>query len=233
MRSIEDLKSRLQFFDKNNHLTLVVDGSVHKVHGEDLCAGLIKDGFTVDRNVVLAEMGREKDFEAKNEITLVIAKPIFRDSMVKALTGSSQGTSFNREAIEEAPEEEATFHILLVEDNKVNQRVAAAMLKKMGHDVDLAENGEEAVKQVQMKKYDAVLMDCQMPVLDGWEATRQIRRLGGEFEMIPIVALTANALAGDKQQCLDAGMNDYLSKPVKKQDLHDKILEMCGKRTRV
>ena len=110
-------------------------------------------------------------------------------------------------------------HILLVEDNKVNQMVAAKMLDAMGLTVDLAENGEKALAALAGKHYDLVLMDCQMPVLDGYQATRAFRaqeEAKGE-KPLPIIAMTANAMQGDREKCLEAGMNDYLAKPVKKE----------------
>ncbi|MCP4044175.1 MAG: response regulator [Gammaproteobacteria bacterium] len=107
--------------------------------------------------------------------------------------------------------------ILLVEDNTVNRKVAISMLKKLGVEADTAVNGREAVECCQQETgYDLVLMDCQMPEMDGYDATRAIR---GQGKSIPIIALTANALESDRQKCLDAGMDDYLSKPFKQNDL--------------
>ena len=109
-------------------------------------------------------------------------------------------------------------HILLVEDNKVNQMVAAKMLASMGLSVDLAENGEKALAALAGKHYDLVLMDCQMPVLDGYQATRVFRGQEPKGKRrLPIIAMTANAMQGDREKCLDAGMDDYLAKPVKKE----------------
>jgi CheY-like chemotaxis protein len=103
--------------------------------------------------------------------------------------------------------------LLLVEDNEVNQMVAAGMLRLEGFVVDVVGNGAEALEQVVQNDYDAVLMDVQMPVMDGLEATRAIRRLPKGLRL-PIIALTANAMLEDRQVCLDAGMNDYVSKPI-------------------
>jgi signal transduction histidine kinase/DNA-binding NarL/FixJ family response regulator len=109
---------------------------------------------------------------------------------------------------------ERRLHLLVVEDNQINQVVIAAMLRNAGHECEIARDGLEAVKAVQAQDYDGVLMDIQMPVLDGVEATQQIRALGGKFTHLPIVALTANAMAGDEERYLGLGMNDYVAKPV-------------------
>jgi CheY-like chemotaxis protein len=109
------------------------------------------------------------------------------------------------------PERPLEAHVLLVEDNPINQEMARSMLQLLGCHSDLAENGREAVEAVARKRYDLVLMDCQMPLMDGYEATRAIRK--AETTRVPIVALTANALPGDGERCLAAGMDDYLSKP--------------------
>ena len=108
--------------------------------------------------------------------------------------------------------------ILLVEDNLVNQSVMEAMLRSLGFDVGLATDGAEAVELISQQPFDAVLMDCRLPLVDGYEATRRIRQLP-QGEGLPIIALTANVLEGDRERCLAAGMNDYLSKPFKRTDL--------------
>ncbi|WP_291984963.1 response regulator [Candidatus Accumulibacter sp. ACC007] len=112
-------------------------------------------------------------------------------------------------------------HVLLVEDNEVNREIAGAILATLGCQVDRAHDGAQAVLAAHAGSYDLILMDCQMPVMDGFQATRQIRadeRQAGRVPC-PIVALTANALAGDREQCLAAGMNDYLAKPINRAQL--------------
>src|SRR5690606_24285619 len=112
--------------------------------------------------------------------------------------------------------------LLLVEDNPVNLRVAQKLLSVLGYDCDTASNGEVALEHMASGDYDLVLMDCQMPVLDGYSATRRWREIEagqGPGHRLPIVAMTANAMAGDRQRCLDAGMDDYLSKPVARDQL--------------
>jgi signal transduction histidine kinase/DNA-binding response OmpR family regulator len=112
--------------------------------------------------------------------------------------------------------------VLLAEDNPVNVEVASAMLEGLGLEVSRARNGEEALRSVQTDDFDAILMDCQMPVMDGFAATTEIRRheqLRGRARSMPIIAITANALQGDRESCLAAGMDDYLSKPFTQQAL--------------
>ncbi len=112
--------------------------------------------------------------------------------------------------------------LLLVEDNPVNLLVAQKLLAALGFDCDTAANGDLALKRMQAEAFDLVLMDCQMPVLDGYAATRRWRELEAERAdgaRLPIVAMTANAMAGDRQRCLDAGMDDYLAKPVSREQL--------------
>lgn len=116
-----------------------------------------------------------------------------------------------------------SFKILLVEDNLVNQKVALALLEKMGYQADVTANGQEALDALNKVAYDLVLMDCQMPVKDGYETTRAIRELDGPLAEIPIIAMTANAMAGDDEKCYDAGMNDYMTKPINSKLMAEKI----------
>jgi len=113
-----------------------------------------------------------------------------------------------------------SLRILVAEDNLVNQRLAVRLLERAGHRVDLTANGRDAVEALGRAAYDLVLMDCQMPEMDGFEATRAIRAAEqGTDRHIPIVALTANAMQGDREKCLEAGMDDYLAKPFTNQTL--------------
>lgn len=109
--------------------------------------------------------------------------------------------------------------ILLVEDNPVNQLVAKGMLSKLGCEVIVAAHGGEALTFLEEQRFDMVLMDCNMPVMDGYEASRQIRR-SGRWPDLPIVALTANALSEERERCRAAGMNDYLAKPFRREELN-------------
>jgi two-component system, sensor histidine kinase and response regulator len=104
-------------------------------------------------------------------------------------------------------------HVLLVEDNEVNQELAVELLTSSGISVEVASDGQEALDLLAEREYDGVLMDCQMPIMDGFTATREIRRQG-KFSSLPVLAMTANAMAGDREMCLDAGMNDHITKPI-------------------
>ena len=125
----------------------------------------------------------------------------------------------------------AGHRILLVEDNDINKMIALEMLEETGVDVDVAVNGAEAIAQVQQQQYELILMDIQMPIMDGYEATRGIRALGGEFKSIPIVAMTAHALEGDSSKSLEAGMDYHISKPFEPDDLIAIIVRFIEQRS--
>ena len=110
--------------------------------------------------------------------------------------------------------------ILLVEDNPVNQAVALGMLEELGCDTVVAINGQEAIEHFSKEDFDVVLMDCEMPVMDGFAATAAIRDRAKDTNGVPIIALTANAVDGDRERCIAAGMQDYLSKPISMETLH-------------
>lgn len=138
------------------------------------------------------------------EIPLALYKQALPPLAVpRAANGHSQGEGRN---------------VLLVEDNPVNQTVIEAMLRSLGFTVSVATDGAQAVRSAETGDFEVILMDCRLPIIDGYEATRQIRQLPGRTQ-VPIIALTANALQGDREACLSAGMNDYLAKPFKRNDL--------------
>jgi CheY-like chemotaxis protein len=122
-----------------------------------------------------------------------------------------------REAPKEAPRNGARLRILMAEDNAINQRVAKLILQRAGFNIDLVADGNEALEAHRMCPYDVILMDCQMPTMDGFEASRQIRELTQPQPVI--IAVTANALVGERERCLSAGMDDYLSKPFQAEQL--------------
>jgi two-component system, sensor histidine kinase and response regulator len=117
------------------------------------------------------------------------------------------------------------MRILLAEDNPVNQKLATRLLQRLGAEVQVAANGLEALQALRESEFDAVLMDCQMPQMDGYEATRRLRGPEGQVKnpQIPVIALTAHALATDRTKCLAAGMNDYLTKPINPKHLQEAL----------
>jgi PAS domain S-box-containing protein len=153
----------------------------------------------------------------------VLDKPVTPSSVLDAIaSGYSEGGNFPTQA--EAPQRRivAALHriagatVLLVEDNDINQELAVDILTGLGLKVEVAANGKIALDMVGAGSYDAVLMDCQMPVMDGFEATRQIRAQP-RFAQLPILAMTANAMSGDRERCLEAGMNEHISKPINQE----------------
>ncbi len=130
-----------------------------------------------------------------------------------------------------APSPDRTLRILLAEDNAVNQKFAVRTIEKAGHTVVVANNGRDAVDAWQREPYDVVLMDVQMPEMDGFQATGRIRELEqehGKEQRTPIIAMTANAMKGDRERCLEAGMDGYVSKPVKRSTLFAEIEKVLG-----
>ncbi len=118
------------------------------------------------------------------------------------------------------PHDRSRYKILVVEDNTINQRVVMRMLEKEGYRCDVAANGKEALNALSRVSYDLVLMDCQMPLMDGYQATRHIRDLEAGKKHTPVIAMTAHALDGDRELCLAAGMDDYIAKPIRVSELH-------------
>ena len=186
--------------------------------------------------VMLTSLGRRGDAARLRHagFAAYLTKPAKQSVLFEALQGAwtarasgGQAGLVTRHSLKEraAAEREGAagprFHarVLLVEDNAVNQKVATRMLERLGCRVDKAGNGKEALEMVAALPYDMVFMDCHMPEMDGYEATREIRRSEAGGRRHTIVAMTANALAGDREKCLEAGMDDYISKPIQKEDL--------------
>ena len=181
--------------------------------------------------VLMTSMGRRGDAKRLENLGFAayLTKPIKQSQLHDCLTTV---TGSQTRPVEAKPSAIVTRHsitederrrvkILLAEDHIVNQKVALGMLKKLGYTADVAENGNEAVSALKRDPYDIVLMDCQMPEMDGYEATRQIRNSRSAIRnpKIPIVAMTAHAMQGAREECLEAGMDDFISKPVNPQEL--------------
>jgi PAS domain S-box-containing protein len=178
--------------------------------------------LSATRLMMLTTAGHRGDAQRCKElgITGYLVKPVAGAELMDAAAAvlgevEAEGGLVTRHTIEE---NRPRLRLLLAEDNILNQEVAAAMLRKRGHAVDIAENGRKAVEAVNRGGYDVVLMDIQMPEMDGLEATRAIRALP-RYGDVPIVACTAHAMAGERERCLEAGMNGHLTKPFKPHEL--------------
>ena len=177
---------------------------------------------------LLCLAGEEAAPEELRERATILGRQAQDADLRAALVAEPQSVAAREVAAESEPEpiaprsEQRRMRVLLVEDNPVNLMVGQRLLGVLGTDCDTAGNGEEAMLRMSAARYDLVLMDCQMPVMDGYTATRRWREMerdAGDGRHLPIIAMTANAMAGDRQKCLDAGMDDYLAKPVTRAEL--------------
>ena len=183
----------------------------------------------------------DEDVLTEHGVTSCITKPVQQSQLFDLLISVINEVNPEKPLSVELPQssvssgdtpatQRSKARVLLTEDNEINQMVACEVLNQAGYQYDLAATGQEAVEAVTKDLYDLILMDCQMPEMDGFEATRQIRRLQDEGRVktpdngrLPIIALTANAVKGDRERCLEAGMDDYLTKPLDLQRLIDAI----------
>lgn len=174
--------------------------------------------------VLLSPLGTRAPADLHLDPVVLLSKPLKPRTLLSALQRLKGASARAEEGRQPAPEPvEGVHRVLLAEDNIVNQRVALSMLKRIGWDARLVSNGQEAVAAMEEELFKIVLMDMQMPEVDGLEATRLIRlRLPQEKQPV-VIALTANALPGDRERCIAAGMNDYLSKPIRPDELRSKL----------
>ncbi|TKV69609.1 response regulator [Marinobacter panjinensis] len=169
----------------------------------------------VDRNGTAAADGNQQ----------ILSMPLRRDQLFRTLCAAAGLKPVKKDHEKDEGKgagARRSLNLLLVEDNQVNQVVASSMLRKLGHKVTLAENGKRALEALKSGKFDVVLMDCQMPVMDGYEATREIRE-NPAWRDLPVIAVTANVMQGDRDDCLECGMNDYITKPYNRADLKSVI----------
>lgn len=162
------------------------------------------------------------------QITKPVKRSVLGQILQSAVEGKFNDVVIEDEAIISRRKAYSNLRVLVIEDNAVNQEVALGMLEKIGFSADVADNGQEGLEKLDGDNFDLVLMDCQMPVLDGYAATRKLRETeatrGVNGARLPVIALTANAMTGDAEKCLSAGMDDYLSKPFEEHVLEEKIV---------
>ena len=175
--------------------------------------------------LMLTSSGNGRTAATEAGVDRFVTKPVHEGRLLREIAG---GLSPRRSSIPVSHPPQAVSHIrvpgagpllLVAEDNQVNQQVAVALLSKRGYQVDVAANGREAVEMYARGDYEAIFMDCQMPELDGFKATTEIRGHEGSGHRTPIIAMTANTMAGDRERCLAAGMDDYIGKPIRPGDL--------------
>jgi len=232
----QDALEKLQ--DPDSHFDVVLlDMHMPGMNGITL-AQVIKSDAKLARTrlIILTSLGQLMNDEElkKNGIAACLVKPVKHARLYECLTGqrNPSSASATQGAAPAAPALPAELRVLLAEDNIINQKVAVAQLRKLGVSPEVASNGLEAYEAVKRATFDVILMDCQMPQMDGYEASQQIRQHEREMGSKPvyIIAMTANAMQGDREKCLEAQMNDYLSKPVKDSELRNALGRACDAR---
>ena len=187
--------------------------------------------------MILFPFGQTAPVPTGDHPTASTSKPIRTSSFIHGIIGLFQNLALAKAGSAKAPErpvgEEIPLEVLLAEDNAVNQKVALRFLERLGYRADAVANGLEAVTTLENRRYDLVLMDVQMPEMDGYEATRQIRARLPADRQPKIIALTANAMQGDRELAVAAGMDDHISKPVKMQDISAAIRRHFGKPAKI
>jgi signal transduction histidine kinase/CheY-like chemotaxis protein/ligand-binding sensor domain-containing protein len=222
----------LQLMQQQDAFDLVItDMQMPAMDGLRL-ARSIQEKFEDTPIILLSSLGDEKKEAYANLFSAVLSKPIKQQQLynhvINSLSKKRKLTITEHQPVQTKIPSMTTavnsLSILAAEDNVVNQKIIIYMLAKLGYAVDIVQNGREAVNAAASKKYDLILMDVQMPEMDGLEATRIIRQNQGSDHIFRIVAMTANAMQGDREDCLEAGMDDYISKPIGLDDLK-KMLE--------
>ena len=208
----------------------LVDMKMPGMSGADLARHVRKEGALGRTQLILLTSMSSCDMASAQAMGFAayLNKPVRRSELHWRIAGVLDGTLAPSRALPPPSNPAAPARVLLVEDNRVNQEVGKAMLRKLGCQVDVAEDGRAGLDAAFTKHYDIVMMDCQMPNMDGFEATAAIRSREAQLEVaggpsaarrVPIIALTANAMKGDRERCLEAGMDDYLAKPFSKEQL--------------
>ena len=240
-QALEELSHALS--DKDPFEIAIIDMQMPEMDGETLGQKIKQDPDLKSTTLIMmTSLGQRGDVKRLQEIGFAayLTKPIKQSKLYDCL---ATVFGLQKEAQKDRPAEILTRHsltedqkhkvrILVAEDNVVNQKVALLILGKLGYSADTVTNGQEAVKALGMISYDIVLMDCQMPEMDGYKATGEIRNPNSEVldHKVPVVALTANAMQSDREKCLKAGMDDFLSKPVKPQALSDMLEKWLPKK---
>jgi two-component system, sensor histidine kinase and response regulator len=203
---------------------VVLDGQMPGMDGFELAAAIGDDAALAGvRLVMLASSADHRARAREVGIETYLTKPVRRERLLEAVADAGRRDEPETPA-PTAPAAAGTARVLIAEDNAVNQLVIEKMLSKRGFEVDIAADGVEALAKLAAGSYSAVFMDCQMPNLDGYTTTGRIRERERGGERLPVIAMTAHAMKGDRERCLEAGMDDYLAKPLR-PDALDEVLE--------
>jgi CheY-like chemotaxis protein len=203
---------------------ILLDAHMPQIDGFQL-ANQIRGEFTGSTTsiLMLSSVDLSRPIMRDSDVDLYLVKPVARADLQRAMLnvlGRLPKPMPTPLAARHAP---TGWDILLAEDNYVNQTLAVRLLQKLGHRVTVAVDGQRAVEAHAAHRFDLILMDVQMPELDGLEATQLIRRAEAGSYYTPIIALTARAMAGDRERCIDAGMDDYVTKPIRPEELFRKM----------
>ncbi|HEU0119156.1 MAG TPA: response regulator [Bryobacteraceae bacterium] len=228
---LENARSRGERFD-----LIFLDFQMPEMDGVQLARAIhARPALAGTPLVMLTSLGQQSICKSLEEVGIVacLVKPVRREHLfltVARVCGRPVMTEVAPPPVAPAGIETPTreLSILVAEDNAVNLLVLTRMLDRLGHKYASVSDGGAAVEAVRMGQYDIVLMDCQMPTVDGFEATQRIRALAGPAGQVPIIAITANAMSGDRERCLQAGMSGYVSKPVRLDELAAALRERCG-----
>jgi signal transduction histidine kinase/CheY-like chemotaxis protein len=221
----------------------ITDRNMPGMSGLELASAIKADPRLRSTVVIMLSSAGDDEPEKVRQagIAAFLTKPVRHSELYDAIVASLGGPPADKvpapvpEPAPVEPVSSADTRILLAEDNEINREVAVEILRLLGHECDCVPNGKDAVSAAERKEYDLILMDCQMPVMDGFTATAGIRAyeaqqaLAGRTLHMPIVALTANAMQGDRERCLAAGMDDYLTKPLVLEEVARVIRERLGK----
>jgi len=228
-------REALKLIEQGSHFDLIITD----MHMPELDGLMLTREIRKFRNeetlpiILLTSLGRRELGADELNFSAYLTKPLKPSALYDALTGLFAKNRITLPAEAASPGkgvldvEMATRHplrILLAEDNTVNQKLAMRILEQMGYRADVASNGIEAVESIERQTYDVILMDVQMPDMDGLDATRSIRKLE-QITQPHIIAMTANAMEGDREMCIVAGMNDYVSKPIRVNELIEALLK--------
>lgn len=237
--SAEDAQSALKYIkgvsDNGGSIDLaLIDFQMPDINGIDLSKSIEIDFPNVVKHKIMISSSHVDNIPDEANIDVFLMKPIRKTILISAVSNilnidcTAEVVALKKDSIIFSRQK-----ILLVEDNAINQLVAKSILEKLNLDVTISNNGVECLNEFKSNDFDLILMDCQMPIMDGYEATREIRKIESienksqktSQNRMPIIALTANALDGEREKCLDAGMDDFLTKPFKAEDLSSILSE--------